>query len=299
MHRLLKGLLAGTAALALAATGATTASAAQPILVNRGLYSAVGDSFAAGVGNPTLPGAGASFRSADAYPVLLAGKANKVTFLAASGATTLDVMAQVAYVPSGARQITVTVGGNDGGAFSAMAYCLALYSSAIGSNPPVDPMTDPTVAAACAPLLNPVDDQAADAQVVGIAGLLATLQMQAPQAKIYVTGYPKLFDANDSQMGACTVESLGALPGGLFDALDVATGQLNGRIADAAGLAASQGVDVEFVPVSFADHGLCDGAASWILGPGTPAPLHPNTAGQEAYAQAIVAAGFASSAMGS
>ena len=77
VHQLLKGLLAGVAALALAATGVTTASAAPPILVNRGLYAAVGDSFAAGAGNPTLPGADASQRSAFAYPFLLAGSANK------------------------------------------------------------------------------------------------------------------------------------------------------------------------------------------------------------------------------
>lgn len=65
VYQVLKGLLAGAAALTLAVTGVTTASAAQPVLVNRGLYAAVGDSFAAGVGNPTLPGAGASLRSAD------------------------------------------------------------------------------------------------------------------------------------------------------------------------------------------------------------------------------------------
>lgn len=66
MNRILTGLLAGAAALALAAAGGTTASAAQPVLVNRGLYAALGDSFAAGVGNPTLPGAGTSGRSASA-----------------------------------------------------------------------------------------------------------------------------------------------------------------------------------------------------------------------------------------
>ena len=49
VYQVLKGLLAGAAALTLAVTGVTTASAAQPVLVKSGLYAAVGDSFAAGV----------------------------------------------------------------------------------------------------------------------------------------------------------------------------------------------------------------------------------------------------------
>jgi len=293
MNRILTGLLAGAAALALAAAGGTTASAAQPVLVNRGLYAALGDSFAAGVGNPTLPGAGTSGRSASAYPVLLAEKANRVTFLAASGAATPDVMAQVEYVPGAARQLTVTVGGNDGAAFTAMGACLYAYSVAVQ----IDPTTDPQVLDACAALFAEPAAGADEAQIAGIAGLLTAIQLQAPRAKIYVTGYPMLFDANgDPTLRSCTILPLGTLPGGLFDALDGATAQLNAKIESAVSDAASQGVDAHFVPVSFAGHGLCDGPSSWVLGPEAPAPLHPTPAGQAVYAEAIIDAGFVSNA---
>lgn len=290
MHRLLKGLLAGTAALALAATGATTASAAQPILVNRGLYSAVGDSFAAGVGNPTLPGAGASFRSADAYPVLLAGKANKVTFLAASGATTLDVMAQVAYVPSGARQITVTVGGNDFGFASLALACAGGLT------------TSPCVAAQGAARAGQ------EALPANLATVIAALHAQAPAAHIYVTGYPLLFQPDMTASVPCP--TLRYEPTALA-AADQITANLNAVIAGVVATVDPTGLVVEYVDVTgaeeFGGHGLCDGTESYIFPPTfdpatsmpMPSSLHPNAAGQKAYAEAIADAGFVSPAMGS
>lgn len=288
MNHVLKGLLAGAAALTLAVAGVTTASAAQPVLVNRGLYAALGDSFAAGVGNPTLPGAGASLRSADAYPVLLAGKATKVTFLAASGATTATVLAQVTDVPGGARQITVTVGGNDFGFVSLAMGCAG-------------GLLTPSCAAAQA-----AARAGQQALPVNLTAVIAALRAQAPAAHIYVTGYPLLFQPQMTTSGlSCPLPyDVTALA-----AADQITATLNGVIAGVVSGVDATGSVVTYVDVTggdaFGGHGLCDGADSYLFpptfDPGTlmpmPSSLHPTPAGQMAYAEAIAHAGFLTTAL--
>jgi lysophospholipase L1-like esterase len=281
VYHVLKGLLAGAAALALSFASVTTASAAQPVLVNRGLYSAVGDSFAAGVGNPTLPGAGASLRSADAYPVLLAGTANKVTFLAASGATTATVLvAQVPHVPGGARQITVTVGGNDIG-FASLAIACARGLQ-----------TAPCVEAKAAAY--------AGLGVLSghLTAVIAALHAQAPAAHIYVTGYPLLFQPEMiSSVPSCP--ALWPYDATALDAADHFTEMLNGVIAEVVRVVPTGSV-VTYVDVTgvdaFGGHGLCDGV-SYIFPPTMPSSLHPTPAGQMAYAEAIADAGFLTTAL--
>jgi len=290
VSHVLKGLLVGAAALTLAVTGVTTASAAPPDLVKSGLYAAVGDSFAAGVGNPTLPGAGASLRSADAYPVLLAGKATEVTFLAASGATTATVLAQqVPYVPGGARQITVTVGGNDFGFVSLAIGCAGGLSTP-----------------ACAKA-----QQAAEAGQltlpVNLTAVITALHAQAPAAHIYVTGYPLLFQPQMTSSGpSCPL--LPSYDATALAAADQITATLNSVIKGVVYRFDSTGSVVTYVAVTggdaFGGHGLCDGAASYIFPPTfapvtsvpMPSSLHPTPAGQMAYAEAIVDVGFRTAA---
>jgi lysophospholipase L1-like esterase len=272
VNRLLKGLLAGTAALALTATAAAPASAG-PLTPNRDRYAAVGDSYAAGVGNPTLKNSGTSLRSADAYPVLLAGKTNKVTFLAATGATTLTVAAsQVPYVPPTAQQVTVTVGGNDIG-FATVALTCA-------SNP-----------GACGAAIGQA--QANLAALPGTLGpLLGALTQAAPDAQIYVTGYPRLF-----QPGA-TCAAFPSTPIATLAAADAAVDALNGTLQF---IASSSGAVFVDVNTEFAGHGLC-GDDSYIFPPTpiaeppyfAPASLHPNALGQAAYAEAVDATAFTS-----
>ncbi len=287
MYHVLKGLLVGAISLTIAATGVSTASAAEPRPVNRGHYAAVGDSFAAGVGNPTLRDAGASLRSADAYPVLLAGRPNKVTFLAASGATTATVLAQVAYVPGGARQITVTVGGNDIG-FASLAIACAAGLQA--------PACSAALAAA----------QTGLATLPGsLTAVIAALHTRAPAAHIYVTGYPLLFQPQMTLTGpSCPV--LPYDPTTLATA-DQFTATLNSVISGVVSGVDAAGPVATYVDVTgrdaFGGHGLCDGRASYIFPPtfdpatGLPlsSSLHPTRRGQMAYADAIADRGFVGS----
>ncbi|MDO5736167.1 MAG: SGNH/GDSL hydrolase family protein [Propionibacteriaceae bacterium] len=277
MNRFTKALLTSAAALTLIFTAAVPASAG-PLTPNRGRFAAVGDSYAAGVGNTPLKHAGTTGRSADAYPVLLAGRDNKVTFLAESGATTKSVMTnQVQGVLPTTQQITVTVGGNDIG-FAKVALACA----------------SPTEA--CSVALNNAL-AALSALPDDLGALLMQLQMRAPEAEIYVTGYPLLFQPKNN---ACP-----ALPGydaTTLGAADAGIGLLNGVIANTA-----TALEVEYVDVTgeFAGHGLCDGMNSFIFPPSffpdgypNPSSLHPSAAGQAAYAKAIEETAFHSAAEG-
>lgn len=269
-HRLLTGLLAGAAALTLAVSTVAPAAAGSTT-PNRGRYAALGDSYAAGVGNTPLRGAGDSGRSSEAYPVLLAAAANKVTFLAESGATTMDVlMEQVPMVPAGARQITLTVGGNDVG-FMAVAQTCAER-----------PLSCAAAISAAAAKLAPMGES--------LGQLIVAIKAQAPNATIYVTGYPRLFQPSPIVWAACP--SLPSIPAQALYAADAAVEHpdpavpsLNSVIRGAALATGAVYVDVD-VP-----EGICTAPNRYIF-IASGVSLHPTPAGQQVYAEAIESAGF-------
>lgn len=253
--------VAAIAALALVGAAAQPADAG-PLTPNRGRYAALGDSYAAGVGNPSLKNSGTAGRSAAAYPVLLADGVNKVTFLAVSGATTARVATdQVPQIPRGVEQVTLTVGGNDVG-----------FSQVVGA------CTTSTFQA-CALAVNDASARI-PGMMAGLADLIDEIEEQAPRAEIYVTGYPILFQAP------------GVYCGPEIAVVDAANAQLNAAIET---VATSSGATYVDVASEFEGHGICS-ADSWILRAGSPAPLHPTAAGQQAYADAVEATDFTSAA---
>lgn len=281
-HRIVKGLLAGATALLVGLSVALPASAG-PDAPNRGRFAALGDSFAAGVGNTPIRGAGDSLRSSEAYPVLLAGATNKVTFLAASGATTADVTAnQVRTMPTGVRQVTLTLGGNDVGFADVALDCAA----GLGS-----------------PDCNAAMTAAGEAMValpVNLAATITAVRTRAPGATIYVTGYPQLFQPTG---GTCQTLQIAQFPYDPFALLtaDGAVLELNQTIegtVNAIALA-TKDQNLKYVDVTgeFDGYGMCN-PAGYIFPPApvpggfAPSSLHPNAAGQEAYAEALTDAGF-------
>lgn len=262
-HRLLTKGVALAAGLLLAAA-AVTPAAAGPLSPNRDRYAALGDSYAAGLG----------VSASEAYPALLAGRVNKVTALAESGATTVQVLAeQVPMVPSTARQITLTVGGNDVG-FGDIAIACA-------SGP-----------AACAAALQQERPLAAQLPT-NLTMLIQSLKQRAPMATVYVTGYPVLFEVGMSGCATLPPELWGYAA-----AFDQATRDLN----DAVGyIAAANGATFVDVEDGFGGQGLCNPSSTLLYPPMpepssptgfSPVPLHPTAAGQAVYAAAIEAAGF-------
>ena len=141
---------------------------------------------------------------------------------------------------------------------------------------------------------------------------MKAIHTAAPKAKVYIAGYPRLFQARS---GDCTVGSL-TTPAGTYpvkltpqDAvwLDSLADLLNAAARTAAATAGSWATYVDVIS-TFTGHGLC-GSNSWItqvsgrvvLGDpsgdltGTdtnPESIHPTRAGQEAYARAFRAAGI-------
>lgn len=284
MHRILRGVAAAAAAVVLAST-AIAPAAADNDSPNRGRYTALGDSFAAGVGLTPLRRAGDSLRSSEAYPVLLAGGANRVTFLAESGATVDDVLAQVASMPEAARQVTVTVGGNDVGFVDVLVGC----SGGLQTVSCQASLQRAFIASSELP------------EELGL--LLAAIRERAPQATVYVTGYPQLFQL--SPTGACATLDRAGFPydPAALHMIDNAALGLNqiieGTVAATALASLDRGLIYVDVTDEFAGRGACspDGyIAPPAFMPGTMAPLpsslHPTAEGQEAYAGAVVDEGF-------
>lgn len=254
---------AGTALAVLVAVtallfGSSIAAEAAPTEPTVAKLVALGDSYAAG------QGAGAALdaclRTSAAYPVLLdaAPKLNLLRTGACSGATISDVMStQLSQINRGTTLVTLTVGANDVGAGSVYAAC---------APDPDAPVCYQALAAAEA-ALSEIPAQTAE--------LVRAIAERAPKAEIVVTDYPIPFRADINP---------------LLNAVNGYTHALN--LALAAG-ASSTGANVTVVGVEarFLGHAVGD-PDPWLGG--DPADLitflHPTTAGQAAYAAAILAA---------
>lgn len=291
-HRRLS-LVAGLATtLALVGGSLAPAQAAPPSAApSPETYAALGDSFAAGwgAGQPVNE----LGQALGAHPVLLAGGPANLTFVADwDGVTTADVLtAQVDDIPITARQVTLTVGGNDLDFVGTLTACLTPDDP----TDEVDPCQD-AIGAALENLGSVSDD---------LAALIAAIHARAPEAKIYITGYPLLFQAEG---GVCIVGAGGgqiaAVPAAVTDQLDAATLLLNRTIRSRTkGKVASYTKYVD-VTAAFDGHGVCGTLADQDVNPDAwindvfavndlgSVALHPTAEGQQAYAAAVMDKGF-------
>ncbi|MDQ4212614.1 SGNH/GDSL hydrolase family protein [Microbacterium capsulatum] len=259
-RRLLALAAAGLALLALP-LGAVSAAAAQPQSVAR--YVALGDSYAAGQGSGSyLDGC---YRSTLGYPALLGGmpRLNLLREPACSGATIGQVAAtQLTQINRGTTLVTITAGANDLDLNQVYAAC-----AADGTAP------------ACGQAL-----AAAQGRIPGVgpamAGLIAAVRAQAPQATIVVTGYPRPY----ADAYAAAVPLAGIVNQGT-DALDA---QLAGAVQAQPGA----GTSVRFAGVSFGENAIGGSGAPWLGADATDPVdfLHPTAAGSVAYSLAVLAA---------
>jgi lysophospholipase L1-like esterase len=103
-------------AVRLAAVVFVLAALAAPAALAADRYVALGDSFSSGVGTGSYTLSSSCKRSVFAYPSLIAQQRpnTALTFVACSGATTTDLMAnQIQAVTSDTAIVTLTIGGND------------------------------------------------------------------------------------------------------------------------------------------------------------------------------------------
>ncbi len=258
MRRVLVAVVTLAAALlgvpSLAGAATPVSHSAPPVT-----YSALGDSYATGVGAPPYDLGANCLRSSRGYPALWRSTHAVASFdlLACSGAKTTDLLAtQIPALSPNADLVTVTIGGND-----------------VGFAPVV---TNCTIA--------PTDEECAavvhGAEVFAVFGLSQELnttydaiRAKAPKAKVVVLGYPRLFDTSTATCSQPFVpdEARRSVLNQGADVLD----EVIRTVADYHGFA--------FVDVrgAFAGHGVCS-ADPWINPPTVPPATenyHPTAVG--------------------
>ena len=245
--------LAGAAALTALATVLALGSSAAAAGTS---YVALGDSYSSGTGTRTYISDGTSCqRSVYAYPSLDASALGlALTFRACSGATVADVTnTQLSALSSSTAYVTISVGGNDAGYASVLTEC-AQPSWMSDCNGAID-----------------------DAQYVinyvlpgRLSTLYASIRAKAPNARVIVVGYPRIFngeDCNAMTWFSPTEESR----------LNYTADLLNSKTSS---IAVSKGFTFVNPTSRFLGHAVCD-SVEWINGLSNPITesYHPNIAG--------------------
>jgi lysophospholipase L1-like esterase len=276
--------LLGAFALALAALAVLAFAAAGARAAN---YVALGDSYAAGplIPNPVLP---LGCLKSDHNYAHVAAPSIGLTLRDAScsGAKTNDMTSPQNVEPDGPNPpqfnsldtsttvVSLTIGGNDIG-FSEVA------ESCITINPFSHPCLDKYDAGGVDQLKARIE-----ATAPKVAAVLQGIHTRSPLAKIYVVNYPAIFPETGS---GCWPQ----MPLGFQDVpyLRATEQRLNSMLATQA--AANGATVVNWYGASIG-HDACKSTSTrWVepLVPGTlAAPIHPNKAGMQGGANALVAA---------
>lgn len=241
-----------------AATGITPSAQAS------GVYVALGDSYASGVGTRTYyDDSGSCYRSPKAYPVLDAERIGAtLRFKACSGASVPEVRTgQLGPLSATTNRVSVQVGGNDAGFSNVITTC-----------------AQPSWAADCGAAIDKAQAFIADKLGARLDNLYGDIRGLAPNALVVVVGYPRLFNGEDCNAGTW-------FSGTEMSRLNQTADQLNAKIhsrADAAGFA--------FVDptAAFVGHAVC-ADVEWVNGLSSPTreSYHPNVKGQQAYSDLV------------
>ncbi|MBP2473411.1 lysophospholipase L1-like esterase [Crossiella equi] len=237
---------------AMFAVGAVTAApaVAAPAATN---YVALGDSYHTGVGTRNYdPASGDCRRSPQAYAALYAkAKGANFTFAACSGARTADVInSQSNALNASTNLVTVGIGGNDAGFADILTKCQ------LGSDSECRTAVDGAIAFAQRDLPARLDN------------VYRTIKSKAPNARVIVVGYPRLFDPN---AGLC----------GMSKPKRTALNQAADILSDVtAARASAAGAVYADVRSQFARNGNC-ASPEWVNGLSLPVveSYHPNARG--------------------
>ncbi|MBG0567202.1 SGNH/GDSL hydrolase family protein [Actinoplanes aureus] len=231
-------------------------------------YVALGDSYAAGLGAGNYADT-ECYRSTDSsYPRLWAksrpaGTIGEVTDSTCSGAVIHEVRTtQLRALDEKTGWVTVTVGGNDVGWSQTLQQCMLGNDLTCGSATRTAASTAETV----------LPEQ--------LDGLYTAIKERAPNAKVYVLGYPHLLASGTG----VKCESLSAAR---REALNTGADTLNELIKARAANAGFTFVDVREI---FDGHEVCT-ATPWIhaVRDQIAESFHPTADGQKAYATALTA----------
>ncbi|MDV8147051.1 SGNH/GDSL hydrolase family protein [Arthrobacter sp. B10-11] len=248
-------------------------------------YVAIGDSYTAGTGagEADQPDEPTCWQSTPGYvgDVDKTGRVSLVDNAACHGALLLSgddplqqkisVEAQLAglvaedHLGASTQLVTITAGANDAGV-SPVLFACATNGVEVCAN----------AVAASEGSLGQVG--------AGLASAYATIHALAPNAKIAVLGYPRLFEPADGNPYFSADEQV---------LINRATDSLNTAIAGAVASAKAGGADAQFVDVTtrFAGHAV-NSDDPWIAydsgNPLADTNFHPNPTGHRAYATAVM-----------
>jgi lysophospholipase L1-like esterase len=233
-------------------------------------YVALGDSYSSGLGAGSyISSSGSCDRSNNAYPEQWAAAHAPASFVsvACAGATTSDVNSgQVSALSASTTLVSLTIGGNDAGFSSTMETCvLHSTSTCVNAVTQAEHIINTTLQST-------------------IQSTLQDIKAHAPNARIVLLGYPRLYDLSKSStcIGLSTTDRTAL--NGAADQLDTVIG----RAAAAAG-----GVTFADVRGQFALHEICDGSSSWLNSVNIlsiSSSYHPTAAGQEQGYEPVFAA---------
>jgi len=229
-----------------------------------GPYTALGDSYSSGVGTRTYySDSGSCYRGPNAYPVQVAARLGApLTFAACSGAKVPDVLNQLGSLGASTALVTVSVGGNDAGFADVITRCALPW-----------PWT-------CTTQINNANTYIRNTLPGALDNLYNQIRAKAPNARVVVVGYPRLFNGEECNAGA-------RISPGEQSSLNATADLLATTIS---GRAAAHGFGFVDVRTAFTGHAVC-ADVEWLNGLSNPVleSYHPNTAGQTAGYTPLVA----------
>lgn len=248
--------LVGAAAATLTAA-ATALALGAPAVAAGADYVALGDSYSSGTGTRSYLFDGTLCqRSVYAYPSLDAASLGlSLTFRACAGATVADVTStQLAALTASTAYVTISVGGNDAGFVSVLSECAL-----------------PGWMSNCNRALDGAENVITNTLPGRLSSLYSSIRGKAPNAKVIVVGYPRIFNGED-----CS--PLTWYSSAEESRLNAVTNLLNAKTATAA---AAKGFTFVNPTSAFVGHAVCDDT-EWINGLTFPITesFHPNRSGQ-------------------
>jgi lysophospholipase L1-like esterase len=250
LRRVLLGAVVLLVPLLPALAGQTAAHAAPPT------YVALGDSYSSGTGTRSYIADGTSCqRSTYAYPSLIAAaRGYSLNFRACSGARVADVTnTQLSALTGSTSYVTVSVGGNDAGFSDVLTECATPWWAGD---------CDGAIDQAQAFINNTLPGR--------LSTLYASIRSKAPNAKVVVVGYPRIFMGEDCNAGTWfSPEEM--------TRLNQTADLLNSRTASQA---SARGFSFANPTSRFVGHAVCDDV-EWINGLSNPISesYHPNKPG--------------------
>ena len=249
--------LAGAVTLVCALGGLVTASAFADN------YVALGDSYSSGTGTRDYSLNSGCQRGPYAYPALIkADRPNtSLTFVACSGAKTADVLNnQVSSLSTSTNIVTITIGGNDAGFSDVITSCALPLVSCNGD-----------ITTAQSFISNTLPGR--------LNSVYAQIRSRAPNARVVVLGYPRLFMGVDCNAGTFFSTDEMTKLNATADLLKSVT----------AARAAAYGFTFKDAIPSFTGHAVCS-SSEWLNGLSNPVgdSYHPNRTGHRSGYEPLV-----------